>query len=89
MMVSLHTVSLTAVAVVRLVVRLVVVALRRLTLLLVAEIVVWQVTDHILVVFLLARLPRILLRYVSVFVIFEVLLAAQISIVARIYLNFV
>ena len=89
-MVSLHTVSLTAVAVVRLVVRLVVVALRRLTLLLlVAEIVVWQVTDHILVVFLLARLPRILLRYVSVFVIFEVLLAAQISIVARIYLNVV
>ena len=44
-----------------LIVRLVVAALRRLTLLLIAEIVVRQVTDHVLVVFLLARLPSILL----------------------------
>lgn len=54
--------SLAAVAVVRLIILLVVVTLRRLTLLLlVAKIVVGQVADHVLVVFLLARLPRILL----------------------------
>ena len=62
MRVALHAVSLHTVGMVRLVVRLVVVALCRLTLLLlIAKVVVWQVTDHVLVVFLLARLPGILL----------------------------
>lgn len=42
----------------------------RLTLLLVRKVVVREVADHVLVVLLLATLPRILLRYMSVFVIF-------------------
>ena len=62
-MVSLHTVSTAAIRMsnILLIVLLVMVTLSRLTLLLVTEVVVRQITDHVLVVFLLARLPVVLL----------------------------